>query len=42
VEPHSFTNAAGETITTNGHVPGWEITFSAPKSISAQAIYGEC
>ena len=35
------TNAEGEQKETSGHRAGWDVTISAPKSVSAAAILGE-
>lgn len=40
VKPHTRSNRDGETIRTNGHRAGFDITFSAPKSVSLAAIVG--
>jgi conjugative relaxase-like TrwC/TraI family protein len=40
VKAHQRTNQYGEEIETNGHRAGFDITFSAPKSVSLAAIVG--
>lgn len=40
VKAHRRTNQYGEEIETNGHRAGFDITFSAPKSVSLAAIVG--
>src|SRR5262245_9728223 len=38
VSPYTYTNKFGEEVTTRGHRAGWDLTFSAPKSISLAAL----
>lgn len=40
VESHTYTNPYGEQITTKEHRAGWDMTFSAPKSVSLAALVG--
>jgi conjugative relaxase-like TrwC/TraI family protein len=40
VKPHTRTDQDGETTRTKGHRAGFDITFSAPKSVSLAAIVG--
>jgi conjugative relaxase-like TrwC/TraI family protein len=40
VKPHERTNQKGKEIETGGHRAGFDITFSAPKSVSLAAIVG--
>jgi conjugative relaxase-like TrwC/TraI family protein len=40
VKPHQRTNQYGDEIVTGGHRAGFDITFSAPKSVSLPAIVG--
>ena len=41
VGSREYTNDTGERKTTSGHRAGWDITISAPKSVSAAAILGK-
>jgi conjugative relaxase-like TrwC/TraI family protein len=36
----TYTNAHGEEVTTKGHRAAWDLTFSAPKSLSLTALVG--
>lgn len=38
--PHLQTNARGETVRTVEHRAAWDLTFSAPKSVSLTALVG--
>ncbi|MBO0783187.1 MAG: relaxase domain-containing protein, partial [Ktedonobacteraceae bacterium] len=40
VRPYTCTNKFGEKVTTRGHRAGWDLTFSAPKTISLAALVG--
>ncbi len=39
--PHISTNSRGETVRTMEHRAGWDLTFSAPKSVSLTALVGD-
>jgi conjugative relaxase-like TrwC/TraI family protein len=39
--PHVSTNSRGETVRTMEHRAGWDLTFSAPKSVSLTALVGD-
>lgn len=36
-----YLNRYGDEITTSGHRAAWDLTFSAPKSVSLAAVAGE-
>jgi conjugative relaxase-like TrwC/TraI family protein len=40
VESRTYTNPLGEQITNSEHRAGWDMTFSAPKSVSLAALVG--
>jgi conjugative relaxase-like TrwC/TraI family protein len=37
----TYLNRYGDEITSSGHRAGWDLTFSAPKSVSLAAVSGE-
>ncbi len=39
--PHISTNSRGEIVRTMEHRAGWDLTFSAPKSVSLTALVGD-
>ena len=40
LRPHQQVSAAGRTVTTVDHRAGWDLTVSAPKSVSLAALVG--
>lgn len=40
VESRTYTNQHGEQVTNSEHRAGWDLTFSAPKSVSLAALVG--